>query len=93
MVWFSEKDVEVELDVLSYASTVAYGGVTYLKCISIDENKVVCSFVMSISQLALIKEPTLRIPRFELQAPVLAWISSLECKIMEVFTKNNTKHS
>ena len=44
MVWFSRKDVNVELDVLSDASTVAYRAVTYLKCISIDKNKIVCSF-------------------------------------------------
>ena len=72
MVWFSKKNVDVELDVFCDASSVAYGAVTYLKCISIDKNKIVCSFVMPKSQLALIKERTLRIPRFELQAPVLA---------------------
>ena len=72
MVWFSKKDVDVELDILCDASTVAYGAVTYLKSISINKNKIVCSFVLSKSQLALIKEVTLRIPRFELQAPVLA---------------------
>ena len=72
MVWFSKKDVDVELDILCDASTVAYGAVTYLKSVSINKNKIVCSFVLSKSQLALIKEVTLRIPRFELQAPVLA---------------------
>ena len=39
MVWFSKKDVDVELDILCDASTVAYGAVTYLKSISINKNK------------------------------------------------------
>ena len=75
------KDVDAELDILCDASTVAYGAVTYLKCISIHKNKIICSFVMSKSQLALIKEPTVRVQdssnkhQSELEFPV--WIVKL----------------
>ena len=47
-----ENNNNVELYVFSDASTIAYGAVAYLKCISIDKNKPVCSFVMSKSTLA-----------------------------------------
>ena len=73
--WFGfhkENDNDVELHVFCDGSTIAYGAVAYLKRISIDKSKPVCSFVMSKSRLAPMKEATITVPRLELQAAVLA---------------------
>ena len=73
--WFGfhkENDNDVELYVFCDGSTIAYGAVAYLKRISIDKSKPVCSFVMSKSRLAPMKEATITVPRLELQAAVLA---------------------
>ena len=52
------------------ASTFAYGAVA---CIRYNEgNNTRCSFTMSKSRLAPIKEKTLTVPKLELQAAVMA---------------------
>ena len=70
--FYKENDNEVELHVFCGAPTIVYGAVAYLKWISIDKDKPVCSFVMSKSWLGAMKEVTLIVPRPELQAAVLA---------------------
>ena len=70
--WFGfhkENGNDIELHVFCDTST---SFVAYLKCIGIDKNKPVFSFVMSKSRLAPMKEATLTEPRLKLQADVLA---------------------
>ena len=71
LAFHKESNNDVELHVFCDASTIAYGAVAYLKCISIDKNKPVWSFVMSNFRLASMNLATLTVPRLELQAAVL----------------------
>ena len=84
--FYKENDDGIELHVFCDASTIAYGAVAYLKCISIDKCKPVCSFVMSKSRLAPMKVATLTVPRLELQAAVfkLAILDQLEFLVSTV---------
>ena len=72
---------EIELHIYCDASQIAYGAVAYLRCLEENANQYSVSFVLSKSRLTPMKDRTLTIPKFELQADVLA--TRLEVSVSE----------
>ena len=73
--WFgvhSSLTNEIELHIYCDASQIAYGAVAYLRCLEENANQYPVSFVLSKSRLTPMKDRPLTIPKFELQADVLA---------------------
>ena len=62
--------VQLQLHVFSDASQCAYGAVVYIRFIL--NKSVTCNFVLGKSRLAPIKKSSMSIPKFELQAAVIA---------------------
>ena len=72
---------EIKLHISCYASQIAYGAVTYLRCLQENANQYSVSFVLSRSRLTPMKDRTLTIPKLELQAAVLA--TRLKVSVLE----------
>ena len=62
--------VQLQLHVFSDASQCVYGAVVYIRFIL--NKSVTCNFVLGKSRLAPIKKSSMSIPKFELQAAVIA---------------------
>ena len=62
-------NTDAELHIFTDESTFAYGAVAYFRYN--EGNDTRCSFIMSKSRLAPIKEKTLTVPKLELQAAVV----------------------
>ena len=73
--WFdfrSSLTNEIELHIYCDASQIAYGTVTYLRCLEENANQYSVSFALSKSRLTPMKDRTLTIRKLDLQAAVLA---------------------
>ena len=69
--WYGlNSSTDAELHIFTDASTLAYGAVAYFRYN--EGNDTRCSFIMSKSRLAPIKQKTLTVPKLELQAAVVA---------------------
>ena len=69
--WYGlNSSTDAELHIFTDASTFADGAVAYFRYN--EGNDTRCSFIMSKSRLAPIKEKTLTVPKIELQAAVVA---------------------
>ena len=69
--WYGlNSSTDAELHIFTDASTLAYGAVAYFRYI--EGNDTRCSFIMSKSRLAPVKQKTLTVPKLELQAAVVA---------------------
>ena len=79
----------IELHIFSDASSIAYRTVSHLRISR--PNAIYCSFILSKSRLAPVRNKTMTIPRLELQAAVLASrlkttiLSELKLKVNQVF--------
>ena len=69
--WYElNRGTDAELHIFTDASTFAYGAVAEFRYN--EGNDTRCSFIMSKSHLAPIKEKTLPVPKLELQTAVVA---------------------